>query len=232
MLIDCYILGFSIRDIVCNDPKEITIYFGGVRGCQIRNNYLSMTTGRSTPDGTVVEECIIPGLTASSTSYTFREPRGLLYSTQFAQPAIVLMELAAFEDIKSKGLVQNNAPYAGHSLGEYTALGTLAGILTIESLLSLVFYRGLAMQMSMQRDDDGKTDFSMVAVNPSKIGEGEFLLFLHSYSFKSNYQVQIDFGEVDLENIVKIICEESKVMLEVVNYNVEGQQYVCAGHVS
>lgn len=131
-----------------------------------------MTIESTSSEGRVVNEPIIEGLNTESPSYTFHDPRGLLYSTQFAQPALTLMEMAVYQDVSSKGLVQESAPFAGHSLGEYSALGALAKIMPMESMLSLVFYRGLAMQVAMERDDQGRTDFSMVAVNPSRVGKG------------------------------------------------------------
>lgn len=36
----------------------------------------------------------------------------------------------------------------------------------------------------------------------------------------------------ELEIMVKAVAEETGLLLEIVNYNVEGQQYVCAGDVS
>jgi fatty acid synthase subunit beta len=158
---------------VRSDPKKLTVHFGGTRGRKIRDNYLAMTTEKVLDDGTTVEEPIIKGLTPNSPSYTFQDERGLLYSTQFVQPALTLMEMAALEDMRSKGLVQENAVFAGHSLGEYSALGSLANFMPLESLLSLVFYRGLAMQVAMKRDEKGHTEFSMVAVNPSRVGRGK-----------------------------------------------------------
>ena len=41
-----------------------------------------------------------------------------------------------------------------------------------------------------------------------------------------------DFTQAAFEDVVKLVSEETEVLLEVVNYNIEGQQYVCAGHVS
>lgn len=134
-----------------------------------------MTVASTASDGSVADQPIINKINSTSTFYTFHDPRGLLYSTQFAQPALVLMEMAEFEDLSSKGLVQKSAPFAGHSLGEYSALGAIAKVMPMESMLSLVFYRGLAMQVSMTRDDQGRTDFSMVAVNPSRLGKGNLL---------------------------------------------------------
>ncbi|KAL8690260.1 MAG: hypothetical protein Q9218_004257, partial [Villophora microphyllina] len=202
--------GFSILDIVKNNPKSITVYFGGKRGQQIRRNYLALKTQSPGLQGEAAQACVIAGLSEDSPSYTFHHERGLLESTQFAQPALTIMEIAAFEDMKSKGLVQENTLFAGHSLGEYAALGAVAEFLPLESLLSLVFYRGLAMQVAMKRDGQGKTDFSMMAVNPERIRK--------------------DFKEEAFVELVSLMARETGVLLEVVNFNVEGQQYVCAGH--
>lgn len=40
------------------------------------------------------------------------------------------------------------------------------------------------------------------------------------------------FDEAALRRLVDIIATESGKLLEIVNFNVEGEQYVCAGHVS
>lgn len=112
------------------------------------------------------------GLTYDSESYTFQEPRGLLFSTQFAQPAITLMNLAETASLQSRGLMQQDAYFAGHSLGEYSALAACAGFMPLEALLGLVFYRGTVMQFAMEKDSSGQTEFSMVAVNPSRVGRG------------------------------------------------------------
>lgn len=46
--------------------------------------------------------------------------------------------------------------------------------------MTLVFYRGLKMQNALQRDFEGKTDYSMVAVDPSRISKGELPATLSS----------------------------------------------------
>ena len=211
---DKYLLetyGVSILNIVRNDHKILTVYFGGARGRKIRDNYLAMTIERVAEDGRVIQEPIIKSLKPTSQSYTFSDPRGLLYSTQFAQPALVLMEMAAYLDLESKGLIKEGASYAGHSLGEYSALGALAHVMPMESLISLVFYRGLTMQVAMERDQEGRTAFSMMAVNPSRVNK----------SLDQNI----------LKAISKTISEETGTLLEIVNFNVHGRQYVCAGHL-
>lgn len=163
-------------------------------------------------DGSTKSEKIFKEIDENTTSYTYRSPTGLLSATQFTQPALTLMEKASFEDMRSRGLVQRDSVFAGHSLGEYSALAALAEVMPIESLVSVVFYRGLTMQVAVERDAEGRSNYSMVAVNPSRISK--------------------TFNEQALQYVVDNIAEETKWLLEVVNYNVANQQYVCAGDVS
>lgn len=132
-----------------------------------------MTQQSSLPGANAKEEPILKGLTPRSTSYTFSYPKGLLLSTQFSQPALALMEMVEFEHLKAKGVVQSGAVFAGHSLGEYAALGACTTFMSFESLLTLIYYRGLKMQNALQRDAQGRTDYSMVAADPSRVGQGE-----------------------------------------------------------
>ena len=206
------LLGFSITNIVKNNPKELTIHFGGPRGKAIRQNYMSMTFESVNADGSIKSEKIFKEVTENTTSYTYRSPTGLLSATQFTQPALTLMEKASFEDMRAKGVVQKDSSFAGHSLGEYSALAALAEVMPIESLVSVVFYRGLTMQVAVERDETGRSNYSMCAVNPSRISK--------------------TFNEQALQYVVENIAEETTWLLEIVNYNVANMQYVCAGDVS
>lgn len=123
------------------------------------------------PDGHTTTEPLLKGLDPQSTSYTFADAKGLVYSTQFAQPAITTLEKASFEDMRSKGLVQEDGAFAGHSLGEYGALSALADFIPFKTLIGVCFYRGLAMQAAMERDAQGRTEYSMVAVSPVRVGK-------------------------------------------------------------
>lgn len=203
------ISGFAITNIVKNNPKELTIYFGGPRGKAIRENYMAMTFETVSADGSVRSEKIFKEVNEKTTSYTYRSPTGLLSATQFTQPALTLMEKASFEDMRSKGLVQRDSSFAGHSLGEYSALAALADVMPIESLVSVVFYRGLTMQVAVERDATGRSNYSMCAVNPSRISK--------------------TFNEQALQYVVENISEETGWLLEIVNYNIANMQYVCAG---
>ncbi|KAJ5219767.1 Fatty acid synthase subunit beta [Penicillium chermesinum] len=201
--------GLSIIDIVKNNPKELTVYFGGPRGKAIRQNYMAMTFESVNPDGSIKSEKIFKEVDETTASYTYRSPTGLLSATQFTQPALTLMEKASFEDMSSKGLVQRASSFAGHSLGEYSALAALADVMPIESLVSVVFYRGLTMQVAVERDEQGRSNYSMSAVNPSRISK--------------------TFNEQALQYVVENIAEETGWLLEIVNYNVANMQYVAAG---
>ena len=141
--------GFSIVDIVRNNPKELTVYFGGPKGKAIRQNYLTMVYEQVDSNGVSKVMPIFKGIDENSTFYKFVSPTGLLSATQFTQPALTLMEKAAFEDMKAKGLVQRDCVFAGHSLGEYSALAAVGDVLPIESLVDIVFYRGLTMQVAV-----------------------------------------------------------------------------------
>ncbi|KAI0974504.1 fatty acid synthase beta subunit dehydratase [Xylaria arbuscula] len=206
-LLDTY--GFSILNIVKNNPRELTVHFGGPRGKAIRENYMQMNFETIGADGTVKSERIFKEINEKTTSYTYRSPAGLLSATQFTQPALTLMEKASFEDMNAKGLVPRDSTFAGHSLGEYSALAALANVLPIESLVSVVFYRGLTMQVAVERDAQGRSNYSMCAVNPSRISK--------------------TFGEGALRFLVRSIAEETGWLLEIVNYNIANMQYVCAG---
>ncbi|PWY78034.1 sterigmatocystin biosynthesis fatty acid synthase subunit beta [Aspergillus sclerotioniger CBS 115572] len=203
--------GWSVLDIVRNNPKSVTVHFGGKRGRQIRENYLAITTETVLSDGVRVQVPVLSGLTPRSTSYTFTDSRGLLYSTQFAQPAILLFEAAAVADLRDKGYVPPDAMYAGHSLGEFGALSALSSSIPMGALAELAFYRGLMMQASVSRSDQGVA-YGMVAVNPKRVGRS--------------------LDETRLGGFVRAISLASQELLEVVNYNVEGEQYVCSGTIT
>ncbi len=81
--------GFSILDIVRRNPPQLTVCFGGPRGKRIRDNYRSIVTQDERSGKTVP---LIREIGANTKSFTFRSPQGLLFATQFSQPALVLVQ--------------------------------------------------------------------------------------------------------------------------------------------
>ncbi|KAJ2696776.1 fatty acid synthase alpha subunit Lsd1 [Coemansia sp. IMI 203386] len=204
--------GISILDIVRTNPKDLTVYFGGEHGQAIRSNYTSLT--RQNPaakEGVESVAPLFPDINAGSVCFTFTSSTGLLNATQFTQVALVVLSMAAVADLHAKGLVQKGAAFAGHSLGEYCALAALSDIFTLEDVIDIVFCRGLVMQSAVKRDNQGNSQYGMVAVNLSHVGSW--------------------FGETELAAVVAAIVKQNSNggLIEVVNYNVRGKQYVVAG---
>jgi fatty acid synthase subunit beta len=169
--------GLSILEIVRTNPKRLTVYFGGVRGLQLRHNYLSMyyetPSAAKEAGGKPQRRLVFPTITEQSTSYTHYSPHDLLFATQFSQPGLTIMEMAAFKDMQASGVVSNRIQFAGHSLGEYSALASITDFMPFESLMYLVFCRGMTMQGAVERDELGRSSFSMAAVDPSRVDSSQ-----------------------------------------------------------
>ena len=74
-------------------------------------------------------------------SLIFYLPEEELTKTEYAQPAILTVSIAAFEALRTKSNDLHPSFVAGHSLGEYTAL-VAAGALKLEDGVKLVNIRG------------------------------------------------------------------------------------------
>ncbi|PIA16745.1 fatty acid synthase [Coemansia reversa NRRL 1564] len=203
--------GISIIDIVRNNPLQRTVYFGGDKGAKIRSNYCSLTYETVDQDGNSKVLRLFPDIMEDSPSFTFKSPSGLLQATQFTQPALILFELASYADMRAKSLIQKNGPFAGHSLGEYGALSAIGGVLAVESVVEVCFYRGMTMQRAVERDALNRSQYSMMAVNPARVGKS--------------------FGQQALDFVIGSIRHQGKGLLEIVNHNVENWQYVVAGEL-
>jgi len=92
-------------------------------------------------------------------------PKEDLDLTENTQPAIFLLSYSIFKLIKEEFNIDLNKAsfFAGHSLGEYSALAS-AGTLTFSDTLKILKTRGKAMQSSVPKGKGG-----MVAVLGSKI---------------------------------------------------------------
>ena len=86
-----------------------------------------MTYDTMDKDGVVRTVPLFGDIDARTQRYTFSHPNGLLLAAQFAQIVLVVTEKAAFEDVQSKGFIQENTVFAVHSLGEYSAFASVAG---------------------------------------------------------------------------------------------------------
>ena len=105
----------------------------------------------------------------SLTNIILNGPKEKLKLTQNTQPAIMTIGVSIFNVLNQKfGLNLNNAKFfAGHSLGEYTAL-VCAGSLTIERAAYLLHERGKSMQNAVKEDQG-----SMMAILGMSLEEVE-----------------------------------------------------------
>ncbi|KAJ2455098.1 fatty acid synthase alpha subunit Lsd1 [Coemansia sp. RSA 2336] len=197
--------GLPLLDMVVSNPSEHTVYFEDEAGEAMLDSYLELKSILSeTPLSAYLHE-----IDEESLCYTLKSPSGLLNATQITQPELMTFAWATVADMRSRGLIQHSAMFAGHSLGELCALGTLGNFLQLEDMLELAFYRGLVMQSAVPRNEHGYSDFGMVAVSPARIGS--------------------TFDERMLCATLTAIRDKSSELLDIVNYNVRGQQYVVAG---
>ena len=106
------VYGFSIVEIVKDNPKEKTIHFSDIKGQAIRQRYMDVTYDTMDKDGHVKTLPLFADIDVRCPKYTFSHPGGLLFATQFAQIALVVTEKAAFEDMHVKGFVQKDWTFA------------------------------------------------------------------------------------------------------------------------
>ena len=79
-----------------------------------------------------------------------------LDQTENTQPAIFLASYSIFKAIEKESLfkLKNAKFFAGHSLGEYSAL-CCAGSISFEQTIRLLKYRGIAMQNALPKEKGG-----------------------------------------------------------------------------
>jgi [acyl-carrier-protein] S-malonyltransferase len=139
-------------------------------------------------------------------------PKEELDLTANTQPAIFLISYSIFNVIKKEFNIDlNKAKYfAGHSLGEYSAL-SCAGYLNVAETLKILRIRGDAMQNSVPKGEGG-----MVAVLGSTIELIEKILKDNESKFlaqiandNSEGQIVLSGKTQDLEKLIEVLKENS-----------------------
>ena len=133
-------------------------------------------------------------------------PKHELDQTENTQPAIFLVSYSIFEMIKREtGLDLGKAKYfAGHSLGEYSAL-TTSGSLDFDQTIRLLKIRGKAMQSAVPKGEGG-----MIAVLGAEINNIADLLKQNEKKYEcfiandnSNGQIVLSGKNKDLDLLVE-----------------------------
>lgn len=141
---------------------------------------------------------------------TYRHPEGLLNLTQFTQVALATVAFAQTARLREAGADIWPAYFAGHSLGEYNALSAFAGVIPLETVLELVFHRGSTMHHLIDRDAQGRSNYRMGALRPNQFG----------------------VDDAHVKEYVESVAKASGEFLQIVNYNLAGQQYAIAGTIA
>lgn len=141
---------------------------------------------------------------------TYHHPDGLLNLTQFTQVALATVAFAQTARLREAGCDIWPAYFAGHSLGEYNALSSFAGIIPLGTVLELVFHRGSTMHHLIERDAQGRSNYRMGALRPNQFG----------------------LGDAQVKDYVESVSKDCGEFLEIVNYNLAGQQYAIAGTIA
>ena len=139
-------------------------------------------------------------------------PKEELNLTAITQPAIFLISYSIFNVVKNEFDINlSRAKYfAGHSLGEYSAL-SCAGFLSFSETIKILKIRGEAMQNAVPRGDGG-----MVAVLGSSLEVIEKLLADNIQNFKVQIandncegQIVLSGKTEDLDNLILVLKNNS-----------------------
>jgi [acyl-carrier-protein] S-malonyltransferase len=144
-------------------------------------------------------------LNFSISKLIFEGPKELLNQTENTQPAIFMVSYAIFNIIKKEtsfDIYKANF-FAGHSLGEYSALAC-AGVISFEDTIKLLKIRGNAMQNAVPNNEGG-----MVAVLGEQIKKIEEIILNNRDKFNcflandnTEGQVVISGKNKDLDELI------------------------------
>jgi [acyl-carrier-protein] S-malonyltransferase len=151
-------------------------------------------------------------LNFSISKLIFEGPKEDLDLTTNTQPAIFLISYSIFNVIKTEFNIDlNKAKYfAGHSLGEYSAL-SCARYLNFSDTLKILRIRGDAMQNAVPKGQGG-----MVAVLGSTVETIEKILLENENNFKAQIANDNSEGQIvlsgktdDLEKLMKVLKDNN-----------------------
>ena len=132
-------------------------------------------------------------------------PKEDLDLTENTQPAIFLLSYSIFSLVREEFNINLNKAnfFAGHSLGEYSALAS-AGVLTFSDTLKILKTRGKAMQNSVPKGEGG-----MVAILGSEIEKIEKIIEENKNNYEcfiandnSDSQIVVSGNVKDLEKMI------------------------------
>ena len=151
-------------------------------------------------------------LSFSISKLIFEGPKEELDLTANTQPAIFLISYAIYNVVKKEFNIDlSKAKYfAGHSLGEYSAL-SCAGYLNFSDTLKILRIRGDAMQNSVPKGEGGMVAVlgSTVEIIEKILKDNEQNLNVQIANDNSDGQIVLSGKTNDLEKLILILKENS-----------------------
>jgi len=150
----------------------------------------------------------------SISSLILNGPKEDLDLTENTQPAIFLISYSIFKIIKEEFNINLNKAnfFAGHSLGEYSALAS-AGALSFSDTLKILKIRGKAMQSSVPKGEGG-----MVAVLGSKIETIESFISENKTKYECYIANDNSEGQIVISGNIKDL---EKMMFDLKSANIK-----------
>jgi len=141
-------------------------------------------------------------------------PKEDLDLTENTQPAIFLISYSIFKLIREEFNINLNKAnfFAGHSLGEYSALAS-AGVLSFSDSLKILKIRGKAMQNSVPKGEGG-----MVAVLGSEIEIIENFIIENQTKYECYIANDNSVGQIVLSGNIKDL---EKMMVDLKSANIK-----------
>ncbi|ESL06657.1 acyl transferase-like protein [Trypanosoma rangeli SC58] len=143
---------------------------------------------------------------------------GVMLRTFLTQPCMVAAHMMALEYLRvTRGYsVEASSVIAGHSLGEFSALCAL-GVFSPEVAVDLVYKRGVFMEYAIDQFSANRDNYVIYACNP-----------VRAKLCEDDPDVAVDQFHVLVELVARALSTTTS-FVEVVNYNIDHEQYVVAG---
>ncbi|RNF26634.1 acyl transferase-like protein [Trypanosoma conorhini] len=146
-------------------------------------------------------------------------PRGGVMSLTFlTQPCILAAQMMALEYLRETCgySVEAASVIAGHSLGEFSALCAL-GVFPPEVAVDLVYKRGALMEYTLDHFSPNRDNYVMYACHP-----------VRAKLCADDPDVAVDHFHILVELVARSLSTTTS-FVEVVNYNIDREQYIVAG---
>ncbi|KAH9601551.1 Acyl transferase [Trypanosoma melophagium] len=195
--------GISMQEIITENPQKIHVYSDALDAKRILQQ--GSCEERNSAESTARKKLL-------------SHPQGVMSLTYLTQPCMLAAQMLALEYLKvTRGYsLESAAIVAGHSLGEFSALCAI-GVFSPEVAVDLVYKRGILMEDAIEQFSMNRENYVMYACHPGR-----------AKLDAEDLDIAVDKFHVLIELVAQSLSTTTS-FLEVVNYNIDHEQYVVAG---